>query len=286
LGRQKAVASARALVKNGVGLTLTVNLVGEIDLPDQVQNPSDKYTITYETTPGDVHNPHYVTGRIASITLPTGGTIHYSYSGGSNGITCADGSTATLTRQTPDGTWTYAHTIPAYPNPWATTITDPQSNVASLQFQGTWNGTAVTNAMYEIQRTVNMGSSGTLTVYTCYNYAPAPCTAYVAAAPISQVSVTRKLPSATSSTVESQTVTSYNGPGVPTEVDEYNYGTSSTSPQPGGLVQKTVIAYASLGNGIADMPSSVTVYDSNGTTVKAQTTYVYECAGRPAWNRG
>src|SRR5439155_26733514 len=61
------------------------NLVTEIDLPDFAANPSSKYIFTYETTPQDTHNPHYVTGRIASVTLPTGGTITYTYTGGSSG---------------------------------------------------------------------------------------------------------------------------------------------------------------------------------------------------------
>src|SRR5439155_9574113 len=80
-----------------------ISLVTDITLPDNSQ-----YLFTYEPTPGF---SGYVTGRIASITLPTGGTINYTYTGGSSGhITCADGSNAGLTRQTPDGTWNYART--------------------------------------------------------------------------------------------------------------------------------------------------------------------------------
>jgi hypothetical protein len=56
---------------------LTESLVSEIDLPDGTD-----YRFTYETTPGDAHTPHYVTGRIASVTLPTGGTISYAYTSG------------------------------------------------------------------------------------------------------------------------------------------------------------------------------------------------------------
>ncbi len=79
------------------------SLVSEIDLPDISINPNDKYTFGYEITPNDTHNPHYVTGRLVSITLPTGGTITYKYTGGSSGnITCADGSAAGIQRTTPD----------------------------------------------------------------------------------------------------------------------------------------------------------------------------------------
>jgi len=140
------------------------SLVSEIDLPDVATNPSDKYTFNYEQTPGV---PGNVTGRLASVTLPTGGTIYYTYSGGNNGTTCADGSTAGLTRQTPDGTWTYARTIGSGAAS-TTTITDPSTaaNQTVVQFQG----------IYETQRPIYQGSqaSGTLlqTINSCYNGAP------------------------------------------------------------------------------------------------------------------
>jgi hypothetical protein len=135
----------------------SINLVTSIDLPDKSAHPTEAYTIIYEQTPG---NPSNTTGRIASITLPTGGTISYQYLGGSNGITCSDGSAATLKRQTPDSApsswWTYAHT------PGSTTITDPAGNQTALTFQG----------IYEVQRTASLGTSVGLTVSTCYN---TPC---------------------------------------------------------------------------------------------------------------
>ncbi|MGH9446887.1 MAG: hypothetical protein ACRD3O_14315 [Terriglobia bacterium] len=100
------------------------SLVREIELAD-----GTSYAFTYEPTPGYSGD---VTGRIASVTLPTGGEITYSYSGGSNGINCADGSTATLTRTTPDGAWTYARGVSA----GTTTVTDPEGNKTVYNFQG------------------------------------------------------------------------------------------------------------------------------------------------------
>src|SRR5260370_14985468 len=84
----------------GTNGTMTANLVSEIDLPD-----GSKYAFSYEPTPG---HSGFVTGRLASVTLPTGGHRTYTYTGGNNGINCADGSAATLTRTTPDGTQTHA----------------------------------------------------------------------------------------------------------------------------------------------------------------------------------
>jgi len=209
----------------------SVDLVSSIVLPDNTS-----YSFTYEVTPGDAHSPHYVTGRLASITLPTGGTISYGYTGGNNGIICADGTTAGLTRTTPDGTWTYTRSGAG--STWSTTITDPQGNQTVLNFQG----------IYETERQVYQGSStsGTLldTVYTCYNGAAYPCNSASITLPITQLTKTNSWASGQTS----QTVTSYNTYGLPTEVDEYGYGSGS----PGGLVRKNLTSYASLGNNIND----------------------------------
>jgi RHS repeat-associated protein len=95
-----------------------VPLVNSIVYPD-----NSSYVFAYEPTPG---NPSATTGRIASITLRTGGTISYVYSGGSNGIE-TDGSTAGLTRTTTDGTGTYTRS--AFTTTSSTTqIQDPAGN--------------------------------------------------------------------------------------------------------------------------------------------------------------
>lgn len=56
-----------------------------ISLVSSVTTPTGTITFTYETTPGDTHTPHYVTGRLASITYASGASVSYSYSGGNNG---------------------------------------------------------------------------------------------------------------------------------------------------------------------------------------------------------
>lgn len=237
-------------------------LVSEIDLPDQSINPSDKYTFTYETTPG---YPSDTTGRLASVTLPTGGTITYDYSGGSNGITCADGSTATLTRYTPDtgsNYWTYAHSESG--TAWTTTITDPQSNQTVMNFQG----------IYPTETQVYQGSSssGTLlgTTFSCYNMATPPCNTTAITLPITQQANLLEWPG--SGGLQSETVTSYDSYGLVTEVDQYAYGAGA----PGSVVRKTLVSYAiALTNGIVGLPASLTIEDGSGN-VKAQNTYCYD----------
>jgi hypothetical protein len=80
------------------------SLVDRITLPD-----GSYYQFNYEPTQGASAN---VTGRLTSVTYPTGGTISYIYptwtdSHGSHngGVWCTDGSFQAYQRVTPDGTW-------------------------------------------------------------------------------------------------------------------------------------------------------------------------------------
>lgn len=216
------------------------------------------YQFTYEPTPGV---PTSITGRLASITLPTGGRITYSYTGGHNGIFCSDGSTAGVTRATPDGTWTYTRTQGSGAIS-TTVVTDPQGNQTVIQFQG----------IYETQRKSYQGNSstGTLlqTINTCYNGAAVPCTGTAVTLPIASKKVVTQ---PGSSTLQAQKVYSYDSTyGVPIEEDDYDYGVGA----PGLLLKKTVFTYASLGD-VHSKPHSVTIYGS-GTAPVAQTTYGYD----------
>jgi RHS repeat-associated protein len=248
-------------------------LVSEIDLPD-----GTKYLFNYETTYGDAHTPHYVTGRLSSVTLPTGGSISYTYgTGGVNGIECADGSASTLTRTvSPGGTWSYSRTINAG-SASTTTAIDPQTNQTVLNFIG----------IYPTEEQDYQGSSTLLkTTITCYNGStpsgsPATCNSDSINLPIAQQTIYNEWPTGP----ESETNTMYNSFGLATEEDDYDYGNGS----PGSLLRKTITAYASLGNNIVNRPTSVTVCSAGGTasacngsgTVVAQTTYQYD-QGTPA----
>jgi RHS repeat-associated protein len=270
----------------GCGITeyppTSTNLVSEIRLPDwnATTNPNSRYVFGYESTPGHSGS---VTGRIASVQLPTGGTISYTYTGGNNGIVCADGSTAGLQRSTPDtgaNYWNYARsgTAPAT----TTTITDPLGNNSVIQFQG----------IYETQRDVYQGSIAPAnllkTIMTCYNGSASPCTTTAVALPISQRSETIQL-----GTLQCKHVRFWNSFGMPTEADDYDYGSGS----PGALLTKTLITYASLGN-ITAFQQRVTVCNGSGTsssctgpsgsstgTVVAQTNYNYD-ENTPATSNG
>jgi hypothetical protein len=218
------------------------------------------YQFQYEPTPGFSGD---VTARIASVTVPTQGTISYVYSGGTgNGINCSDSSVSTLTRTTPDGRWIYAHASGSGAAS-TTTVTDSQNNQTVLQFQG----------LYEAQRQVYQGSStsGTLlqTANTCYNGSSSPCTGTAVTVPISERAVISQFGS---SGLASEHVDFYNSYGLIKETDDYDFGSGG----PGPLLKKTSINYnTSLGNNIVDKPSSITVQDGAGNTL-SNTSFSYD----------
>lgn len=242
----------------GTNGTTTANLVSEIDLPD-----GTKYLFTYEPTPG---KSGFVTGRLASLTLPTGGTLSYTYQGGNNGIFCADGSTAGFKRYTPDtgssAYWNYSRTIGTGAAS-TTTITDPssQANNTVIQFQG----------FYETERQSYQGAISTSnllrTIYSCYNAASYPCNSTSITQPVTQRTVTSVLPGAANLT--SQHIYKYNSGGSLTEQDDYDYGHGTV----GSLLKKTAITYASLTH-IAAFRSQVTVTNGSGAVV-SQTKWNY-----------
>ncbi len=243
----------------------SASLVSSVSLPDGSQ-----YTFQYEATPGFAGD---FTGRISSVTLPTGGTISYTYTGANNGITCADGSAAGLTRTlSPGGTWTYARTDVSG-NHWQTTVTDPTTpthNQTVIDFQED----SSSNNFYETQRVAYQGAAPTTPLQTqivCYNapagpVTPTACPTAVIASPISRRTAFSYAPNAAGK--QAETDVSYNTSGLVTEVDEYNFGIGNGAV--GALTRKTVTSYA-----VFDKPASVIVYDGSSNVV-SQTNYTYD----------
>jgi RHS repeat-associated protein len=208
----------------------------------------------------------HTTGRIASITLPTSGKIVYTYSGGSNGINCSDGSAAGLTRAlqsappATEGSWTYTRT--ANGANWNIDITDPAGNHSVLQF-------AILNStFYEVLRQVYQGSvsSNNLlsTVTTCYN---GSCNNAISSG-VRQLDQYTQPAGATSS---ARKKVSYNASGLATSINEWDYGATTAC-------RITVINYAAPGNGILDHPSDTTVTDGAGNWL-SRTVVAYDETG-------
>ncbi len=218
-------------------------------------------SFTYEMIGGSSTN---TTGRIASVTLRTGGTISFAYSGGSNGLNCIDGSTAGFTLTTSDGVWSFAHPNPTTTSS-STTVTDAKGNQTVINFM----------KGYETQRQVYQGSStGTplVTFATCYNGNKSNCaTTAISAVPITELSQITTLPNGDAK----ETDTLFNNPSATVaQVNESLWGVGGV----GGPGRETVIQYASLSNGILNHPSSVTVFDATTSTPTqmSQTTYGYD----------
>jgi RHS repeat-associated protein len=248
----------------------SASLVTDITLPD-----GSKYLFAYEPTPGFTGD---YTGRLQSVTLPTGGTITYTYTGGANGITCADGSTSGLTRVlNPGGTWTYAHSN-VLGTHWTTSVKDPTTptpNQTVIDFQEDSATTNPSNNFYETQRQTYQGlqSGGTLllTNVRCYNNVLSNCTTTAVQSPIVQTDITLQYPS---SGQQSKTETKYTGYGLVTDVYQYAYGAGA----PGGVLRHTAIAYASLGS-IAAREASVIV--DNGANTLSNTSFSYDESAYP-----
>ena len=256
----------------------SMNLVSEIDLPD-----GSKYLFDYENTPNDTHTPRYRTGRISSVTLPTGGTTTYTYtngnftSGASGGIVCADGSAAGLVRTTnPGGQWTYNRggTAPSY----TTTITDPLNQQTFLQFERD-NGYYLTGWMFETQRKVYSASSSLLqTMSTCYNGNTSCTPTSAVSAPITQRNVTSQFGT---SGLQGLQVYSYDSYGNPTKEVDYDYKSGT----PATILRSVVTSYQTFNNsytGSYERPQQITICNGTGTstacgtgTVVAQTTYSF-----------
>jgi RHS repeat-associated protein len=154
----------------------SVDLMDHITLADG----SSTYSFTYEPTPGV---SGAVTGRLASITLPTGGTINYSYTGGCNGSGInADGTVGSLTRTTTDGSRSYTR-APVNANASSTTVQDEKGNQSIYWFSSA-NG-----LFYETHQGVYQGAIGgpnLLDKYTCYNGAQPDCSGAVVTPPFTQ----------------------------------------------------------------------------------------------------
>jgi hypothetical protein len=163
---------------------------------------------------------------------------------------------------------------------WTTKVTDPNGNDSVMSFAEdgatTTSTTSATYNFYETQRQSYQGSVGSgllLTTVTCYHGNTSSCATTTVSSPINNKSVTLQFPN---NGLQAKTATTYNTFGLVTEVDQYAYASGA----PTVLAQKTQIIYASLGNGIVDRPSSISVKDGGGAYL-SYTLYNYDETAYP-----
>jgi len=266
-----------------LGINADAGLLDNVTYPD-----GSAYRFAYAVDSAGTLTTNPAT--IASITLPSGGVISYSYPGGIT--TCGSNPTyvPSLTRTTADGSTTYTRTItsefPTSPphcgiSTSFTQVTKPNGDRTNVYFvvpqhyvtyQGS-NGGIATSWLADLSKTMETKrveydhsnlSTPIRTSARCYNGSTGDCTSTTFNEPVTQLAVTTTLDNGQTSKI----VTQYTGVSLPTEVDEYDFGSSTAT-------RKTVTTYASLGNNISDRPASVIVYDAAGNIAK-KTTYVYD----------
>jgi RHS repeat-associated protein len=194
-----------------------------------------EYSISYEPTPGEGGS---YTGRVAEITLPTGGSISYAYSGGNNGINCNSFVVPTLTVTVKDNNgntspWTYVNSNNSsnFPGNFTVSETDPAGNQTVYSFAGE----------YQTQAVFNQGTSTTLkTVLTCYNGNTSNCASpgSVPTLPITETDVRSSLNTSSANRVTT-TLDSYGNTLV---VSAYDFGGTLNSPT-GTLLSVTTNVY-------------------------------------------
>ena len=273
---------------NKFGGSVQVALLTSMTFPGQ---NAAQYNIGYEPTPGMAG---YYTGRVASITLPSGGSITYSYSGGSQGINCTYATVPVVTAVVSDnshnsGTYTYASSLSTGPTSQASplntnftvTKTDPAGNQTLYSFTGE----------YQTQVKYFQGqATGTPleTVTTCYNGNLTNCVApsTPAISSVSQTDVFTSYGSSPNSLLE----TTYDSMGNVTSqkaMDYGNIGSSGTcASATGGVCTLTTTAYgtwtgsscSALGN-IHSSPCDVKVMNNNTGALVSETRYTYNSAG-------
>jgi RHS repeat-associated protein len=237
------------------------------------------------------------TGRLASITLPTRGQITYQYSGGTNGINCLDGTPATMTRKTPDGTWTYTHT-PPYQNVETTQVQDPQGNNIVYNFT-IFGIDLMTYSPAHLQTEKQVYNGGVSqqnliqTVITCYNdtnSSPTSCSPNPASLPILEKDEYTQYTTYPNSTGYSAVKTFYDNYGRVYDVQTYDFGLV--------LINEKVITYGSgspstqtctaISTYIIGKPCRITLFSGSQTNniIVSETRNAYNATGNltQTWN--
>jgi RHS repeat-associated protein len=238
----------------------TAGLIDRITLAD-----GSYFQFAYEATPGSSTN---VTGRLASITLPTGGVISYTYPPNPTlTVNCADGTPLAITRTTSDGEKTYYRSAITTTSSH-TEIKDATGNFSEYDFVTAGSPAS----FYETLEATYAGAVSATPLLkrgTCYNAAARPCTTTQPTLPISQIDTYE-----TADNIQQRGSTSFfNSFGLQTERDDYDYGGASAR---GSLLRRELWGYPS--SGIANLLVYDLVYDAAGTIVSKES-YLYDGSG-------
>jgi RHS repeat-associated protein len=289
--------------KTNFGCEYVVDQTGNSALLSSLTVPgSGQYSFTYEPTPG--YDGTYVTGRIATITFPSGGSIQYSYSGGNNGFDCTTGVVPEVTvslieNNATMGTYTYVNNNSSSGESNYTVVrTDPAGNQTLYNFAGQFQ----TQAMFyqggcpTSSQDGGCSGGGTLlkTVTTCYNGNLTSCATVTNVTPqIQQTDVYTSLGTSSPNLVETiydckatpkacygniVQVSSYDFTGTLLQQTSLSYGqswntTSKTcNPYPAGTYINNTPCYIDTQSAGTDVANTQITYSNTGhplTVVRA-----------------
>jgi len=232
-------------------------------LPTLITLPNgQQYTFTYESTPG---NSFATTGRLQSVTLPTGGSVQYTYPGPNDGVTCTpEASPSSNANQKPDQTNSLSRTIgngsktlsqtyswvrqsgSTVQSTLVTSATPADSHVSSKRVV-TLNNLVTTDQQFD-----NAGTTVLRTYVT---------TLSSQGTPVSTVNILED------SQTESETDYTWHLTGLPLTQTDYDFGLGSHGP----LIRTTNWVYlpgsAYTAKNILDRVTDKTVSDSTGKIV-------------------
>ena len=268
--------------------------ISPVSLPVSITDPTGAVTrLTYEPTPGYTG---YITGRLASITYGTGGSLSYAYSQngdprGQNGFDCVSFVTPKITITVNDNNgaqtvWTYANynsNSISTPGNFKVIATDPAGNQTAYNFFGEYQTQA---AVYEGGCPTSISGcngGGTLltTTTTCYdaNFSTCATPAYINPNSIYQTDAYTSSNGSASTLAE----TMYDSYGNITEAKHYGYGVAT--PPTGNPLADTTITHAGV-NGVScgsvapyqyDRTCSITTSNLSGSAMNqvSQVNYTY-----------
>jgi RHS repeat-associated protein len=272
------------------GNTTTCIEPSQITLPQSIVLPNlTTWTFAYDGF-----------GNLSQVTLPTGGTLSYTWSFNSQCQAIATGlplggtescpiqiTSRSVTDATGKHTWTYSgETFQSNVPPTAITVTDPLGNQTVHTF-GTF-GTSPLSNPYEVQiqyyQNVNGSQVLLKTIATNYSYKTIDFQQTIILANVVPTSITTTWAAGGKT---SQVQKSYDAGiggfllGQVTEERDYDYGNGAAGP----LLRKVDTVFmapgnsAYLTNNLLALPQSVTTYNGAGTQL-ALTTYGYD-SGTP-----
>src|SRR5882672_3985633 len=226
-------------------------------------------------------------GEPNSVTLPTGGAITWTWGGLDQGGRKVTSRTVTSNGQS--ATWSYSWGTASFAGPWQNSMVDPAGNETVYTCQNIESGFGADGddpscSITKVQYYSGLATAGNLlkTVQTDYggSSTPLPIRETVTLHDTNQVS---KVETDWDSLSVGQPAPYFTWRN-PTERREYDWGNGT----PGSLIRRTHYNYLHLTNpayqdqNLADLPTSMAVYDGSGNIV-AQTQTFYDDSGSNPW---